>query len=464
MVLGAIAILTVLLTEFQDETSAELAAAVNDRDALKAEYMARSAVNLSRLLIAAEPTIRQGLSLFFLGKTPPQIPIWEFSDKILGAFNDSDGTAGFAQLTGTDLSTAKNLGMSGGKFEVSLVDEDSKIDVNIAARGDPISEFRLATQLTALTMGDQYRTMFEQQDRDGQFTDRATITGAIIDWADPDENLFMPPDPKAAAPSTGAAEDSFYQMLKRPFRRKNAAYDSLEELHLVRGVSDDFWATFVDPDPEKPNKRVLTVWGQGAVNVNTANAQTVLAVVCSGVDNTKPNLCNDPMQMSQFLMAVTLIRSFTAGAPLFFSPKDFIATLQGKGMFGPLLSAVGIQPLTFLSVNETLKMITTESKVFSVYADGIVPGYQRKTKVRIHAVVDFRDAPPPGMPPMPAGMGGMPGAGTGAMPGTPGGAMGMGTVPGGPITSGMVGPGGATGIPGALMPNPGGTIIYWRME
>ena len=45
---------------------------------------------------------------------------------------------------------------------------------------------------------------------------------------------------------------------------KNAPYDSLEELHMVRGVSDDFWRTIVDPEPNNPRKRHLTVWGQGA--------------------------------------------------------------------------------------------------------------------------------------------------------------------------------------------------------
>ena len=55
MVLGTITILTVFLTEVQQESSSALAAAVADRESLKAEYNARSAVNLARLLIATEP-------------------------------------------------------------------------------------------------------------------------------------------------------------------------------------------------------------------------------------------------------------------------------------------------------------------------------------------------------------------------------------------------------------------------
>ena len=95
LVLGALTILTVMLTEVQDESSADFASALAARDELVAEYAARSAVNLSRLLIATEPTIRKSVGPLFLmmsgGKAPPQIPVWEFADQVLGAFNDADG-------------------------------------------------------------------------------------------------------------------------------------------------------------------------------------------------------------------------------------------------------------------------------------------------------------------------------------------------------------------------------------
>ena len=58
LVLAALTVLTVMLTEIQDESSAEFGSSLAARDAVVAEYAAKSAVNLSRLLIAAEPTIR----------------------------------------------------------------------------------------------------------------------------------------------------------------------------------------------------------------------------------------------------------------------------------------------------------------------------------------------------------------------------------------------------------------------
>ena len=54
-----------------------------------------------------------------------------------------------------------------------------------------------------------------------------------------------------------------------------------------------------------------------------------------------------------------------------------------------------MEPVKFLSEAETIKAISTESKVFSIYATGFVRAGKRETRVRIHSVVDFRGAPPP---------------------------------------------------------------------
>lgn len=472
MVMAAITVLTVVLVEFQDESAADVSSAFTDRDALKAEYAAKSGLALARLLIAAEPTIRTAISPLFLMlgmKSAPQIPVWEFSDRVLGAFNDADGAAEFTALAGVDLSKGKNLGLKGGRFELAIVDEDSKLNINVAARGDAFSQQRVAMELIGLMAGDQYNPLFEGRDRDGQFSDRATVCSAIIDWADPDETVFPCDKAAMATAQSGGAEDSSYAMLDPPYRRKNAAYDSLDELRLVRGMGEDIWATFIDPEPGNPKKRIMTVWGSGSINVNTANAQTLLAIICSGVPPMTP-VCFDPVQTQKFLMLFNLIRGFTAGAPMFGSGKEFIKIMQGGGLLGPMLTSMGIPPVQFLSEAETAKMLTTESKVFSIYADGVVKGFQRETRVRIHSVVDFRSAPAPGygqawaqQQPSAAGSA-IPGM-TGQLPGSPM-AMPTGTAGG---QFGATGTAGLSGmdpnaINGALAPNPGGTIIYYRIE
>ena len=392
MVMGAIAILTVMLAEFQDETSAELAAATAERDGLQAEYMAKSAVNLSRLLIASEPTMRKAIAPMFqlMKRTPPQLPVWEFSDRLLGAFNDEESSKDFAATVGLDISQGKNLGMKGGKYELVIVDEDSKINVNLGAAND-IAHIRLAQEIMSLIGPPQYSTIFEQKDGAGQFHDRVSVCQALIDWADVDELAFNCDLSQLSAAQNAGVEDAWYQLLPKPYRRKNAPYDSLDEIHMVRGVSEDFWSTFIDPDPTNPKKRVVTVWGTGAVNVNTANAQTLLGVVCAGAPTAE--ICTNADQAALFLTGVTMARGITMGAPMFGNTRDFVQALSGQGQLGPLLASIGMKPVVFKSQTEFQKSITTESKMFSIYAVGVKKGYRRETRVQLHAVVDFRNAP-----------------------------------------------------------------------
>jgi general secretion pathway protein K len=392
MVLGAIVVLTVMLAEFQDDTSAEVASALADRDGVQAEYIARSAVNLGRLLIAIEPTVRQAISPLFqlMKQSVPQIPVWEFSDRLLGAFNDQESAKDFGSTLGLDLTFGKNLGMVGGRWQLAIVDEDAKIDANLGASND-IAHIRLGKEIMGLITPIQYDPMFSERDGLGQYHDRLQTCQAIIDWADNDELGFSCDFSNPNAPTSSGVEDSSYALLPKPYRRKNAPYDSLAELHVVNGVTDNFWSTFVDPDPTNPKKRVMTVWGQGVVNVNTANAQTLLGVTCAGAPTAE--VCTDPLQQGSFLMGVTMARGISMGAPIFSSTQDYINTMKGSGALGPMLTMIGMKPVKFLSESDFAKSITVESKMFSIYAVGIVKGYKRETRTSVMEVLDFRKAP-----------------------------------------------------------------------
>jgi general secretion pathway protein K len=245
--------------------------------------------------------------------------------------------------------------------------------------------------------------------------------------------------------TSAGVEDAWYQLLPKPYRRKNAPFDSLEEMHMVRGINDDFWATFVDPDPTNPKKRVMTVWGQGAVNVNTANGQILLGVVCAGAPQAE--ICTDPNQAALFLTGVMMAHGITMGAPLFGSPTDFINMMTGKGQLGPVLAALGMKPVKFQSQSEFAKSITTESKVFSINAVGVKKGYRRETRVQVTAVVDFRAAP--SLTSL-APTGTVPGASPSASASTT-------TLPNGQKLD-------PNGIAAAMQPSTGGQVLYYRVE
>ena len=86
------------------------------------------------------------------------------------------------------------------------------------------------------------------------------------------------------------------------------------------------------------------------------------------------------------------------GAPPFWSPKVFINVLKGTGKspIAALAKAAGLEPVVFDSEENAMKSMTTESKVFSIYAVGVVRAGKRETRARMQTVVDFRGAPAPG--------------------------------------------------------------------
>ncbi len=447
LVLGALAILTVMLTETQDESSADFSAALATRDQLAAEYAAKSAINLSRLLIAAEPTIRNSLPILAMafGGTVPQLPVWNYAEQALGAFNDAQGKESFATLSGLDMNQGEHLGLEGAGFEVTIVDEDSKINVNLGARS-AFSKQRLMQQLIALMQPPQYDAIFSSEDADGQFSDRQAICSAIIDWSDSDQDLW-PCDGSDTAQAS-APEDAYYERLDKPYTRKNAPFDSLYELYRVRGMSEDFWATFVEPDPDKPDDRVMTIWGQDKINVNTANSLVILTLICQTAE-LPAKICEGGEETLKFLSLMGMMKAMTQGAPLFGSPKVFVETLEGKGMLGPILAdpALGITLPKIKSPQDLLNQLGTESKVFSIYARGFVRAGKRETLTKIQAVVDFRDAPPPGQAPGTPGTQGAGGtSGSSPPPTTP------------PVNSQ------GSGINDALKPNSGGNIVYYRLD
>ena len=90
------------------------------------------------------------------------------------------------------------------------------------------------------------------------------IVSAILDWRDEDDltgnNLAM----------TEGAEDDYYEELDNPYECKDAPFSVLEELMLVKGVTEEIYDGIKD---------IVTVYGESkAVNINTAS-EKVLAVL-----------------------------------------------------------------------------------------------------------------------------------------------------------------------------------------
>lgn len=409
MVLTTVAILTALVAQLHERTSTDFAMTRLAKQRLQAEYLARSAVNLTRMLIAREPQVRQLIGPVYqalVRRAPPQIPIWKFANMILQPFCRPEGAGEAMAAAGFSLDLAEGLGELPGECEIVALAENSRLNVNDPLLFDGESARNtVATQLFGLmAMGQNpnpYDELFAKRDPDGLLTQPADVLHAIIDWWD-DDTLGSSFNPTTREVGVQGGEQDVYARFTPPYTSKNAPFDSLEELRMVRGVGDSFWVNFVDPDPSDPERRLVTVYGTGTINPNEAPPELLLAQLCGKLPDT--TLCTDALEAAKLTQLITTARS-VAPLPFFGTGKDFVTFLEGKGgkrdLYPMLKSFVGegsgllFAPIAIAdSARQELEaLFSTSSWLVSIYATGFVG----QAQTRIHAVVNFdpRWVPPP---------------------------------------------------------------------
>jgi general secretion pathway protein K len=342
-----------------------------------------------------------------LGHGPPQLNVWAFADAILMPFASPSGAKAASEQSGVNFSMMQGIKETGGTFEVISIPENSMINMNkpLFWQGDE-ARTSLAMQLYALTGGYQnqspYDALFNAVDPDGQLTSRLDVVSDVIDWWDEDEQRTVF-DPGAAKVQSSGREDDIYSRFPEPYRVKNAPYDSLDELRLVRGFTDDFWSTFVEPDPDDPRSRQLTVYGSGAVNPNESRPEVLWSRVCSFV-STQP-LCQDPLQRQSFVQLLATARGLLP-IGVFEKPSDFLNFMEGRGgqrdLYPMLKMMLGKDnPLMLwtpvIIPQEKRQMMggafVTSARIFTIQAVGKVG----KASIRLNTVVNFDEnwTPPP---------------------------------------------------------------------
>lgn len=260
----AVAILTAISVDLAYNTRVSLQRAVNARDELRAYYLAKSALSMSRLVLRFQQQI-DGIG----GQTGAgfSMRLWELipvdsSATMLflgGARGDStssgEPSAGAQQITRT-------FGDFEGAFRASIEDEDKKINLR---QFDGLSALPAAQaiRLAQLINDPKWNFLFDQEDANGWRVSRKDLFAALRDWIDTDETStnFSGDPVKPFEPGFGD-ENYLYSRLTDRYRAKNAPFDSLDEIFMVAGVTDSFFAAFGDK---------LTVYPlvDKAINVNT---------------------------------------------------------------------------------------------------------------------------------------------------------------------------------------------------
>lgn len=131
-----------------------------------------------------------------------------------------------------------------GYYTVSIMNEGGKVDINTAPE---------------LVL----KTLFINYGLDTAHAD--TLTDSIMDWKDQDNLHRM-----------HGAEDDYYRSLPNPYKARNAYFEALEELLLVRGMTPEI---LYGDTGKKGIINFLTInSGMTTININAAPKEILLAI------------------------------------------------------------------------------------------------------------------------------------------------------------------------------------------
>lgn len=281
MVLVTIAMLTAVVVEFIYDTRVDVQMAANVRDRVKAYYMARSAVNFSRLIL-----FFQGQADKLTGGAVKLYQLVPIESDLAKAFTSGEMGEAFG-LEGLDLDNKRGFGDFEGGFSATIEDEYAKININ-ALESLPSIASPVTAQILALINSPRYREFWEQEDAEGQYRSPAEVLSAMHDWIDADnvvdtlqaDQIALDPFSQPAVFVPGSSsEDARYDMLKDPYKNKNNPFLSVQELQLIKGIGDDFMEEFGDK---------FTVWSDPnlLLSLNSVNDPvTMLSILCLQPEN-----------------------------------------------------------------------------------------------------------------------------------------------------------------------------------
>ncbi len=157
-----------------------------------------------------------------------------------------------------------------GHCTISVAEESGKININ--ALCDPDGKLIQSRVEQLLRLIDNIN---KQSGRDSSIT--YGIVPAIIDWVDIDDDVTMLPFIRG---QNSGAENTYYQNLDEPYHCKNAPFEVLNELLLVKGMTKDiFYGRYGDENKGIKSvtgiSQYLTVYGDGKININEASAMVI---------------------------------------------------------------------------------------------------------------------------------------------------------------------------------------------
>jgi general secretion pathway protein K len=144
-------------------------------------------------------------------------------------------------------------------FGIEIIDHSGKVNINrlvFKEAGEENEKFDEMQQ-------DVVTQLLKSEELDLEEDEVGDIVNAIKDWIDSDDEV--------TEEGGFGAESAYYLGLNNPYSCRNAPFETLEELRLVKGVTPEIFSEI---------SKYLTVYGdkEGKINVNTADKYLLKAL------------------------------------------------------------------------------------------------------------------------------------------------------------------------------------------
>jgi general secretion pathway protein K len=243
MALSCIMIVSILVLELTFSYQISRSLAHNDYDSLRAEYLAKSGLNISLLKLKIHKTVLEVL------KDKPEITNLIISMPItypIEAASITTENEEYIENESQDENDEENpfegrlvattQGVSGINLNWQLDDiwlSKENPEEGLAIYQKNVENFKEEMMKSFENKLEESRygaEIFYRKYRDLNFEE---VLNNIIDWIDKDKEAI-----------NGGFEDDYYQRQEPPYRAKNGYLDTFSELHLIQGMTDDLYKLF----------------------------------------------------------------------------------------------------------------------------------------------------------------------------------------------------------------------------
>ncbi|OGR01338.1 MAG: hypothetical protein A2284_12710 [Deltaproteobacteria bacterium RIFOXYA12_FULL_61_11] len=293
LVLSVIAVMTIVVVELSFTTRISSEIAMNQRDELKALYLAKAGYQYSKIILTIDNSLQSqikkttenlpegtpalGFHLwdYFPVSYPPEvIALLDMAKSMQGGEEGEQTAATPSEGSGVESDGSSDQAWDQEEYyDVEIKSESCKINLNSLAEEkqkdlQKSGIFKLLVNLLSL---EEYLEFFKDN-----YNLREDLIYAIKDWVDEDS---MGSNPRA-----GMDENTPYQSRADRYRVKNAPFDSFEEIFLVEGMSYKLYAEIFE--------KYTTVYGDkdNKINIACNHGPIVKAILDQSVQYDKDEL------------------------------------------------------------------------------------------------------------------------------------------------------------------------------